>query len=90
MVRFSPLFVDQLEDRCVPSANDPLVADVVIVEATIAVVETTASEPAPESLVIDPYLIDPSTPEAPKPDAGADSWGDPQSPVPPIGYPYWY
>jgi hypothetical protein len=53
-------------------------------------VETTASEPAPESLVIDPYLIDPSTPEAPKPDAGADSWGDPQSPVPPIGDPYWY
>jgi hypothetical protein len=93
MVRHSPLFVDQLEDRCVPSA-DPLAPDVVppLVDTTAVVVETAPS--TTETFVIDPYLIDPNDPGvAPKPADGG--WTDPyvpppESPVPPIGDPFWY
>jgi hypothetical protein len=86
MVR-SPLLVDQLEDRCVPSATDPLATAAVppLMDTTNIVVV----EPAPSTFVIDPYLIDPNSPPAPTkpPESG---WGDPYSPVPPIANPFWY
>src|SRR5437667_2321397 len=67
MARPSPLKVDQLEDRCVPATDvlatgvAPLIAD------PAAIVLTAPSSPAPETFVIDPYLIDPLAPVAPKP-----------------------
>ena len=71
MFRSAPLFVDQLEDRCVPSA-DPLV--------------TTAVAPvASTTLVIDPYLIDPSASTPPKTDSTAPD----TSLVPPVSDPFW-
>jgi hypothetical protein len=84
MKRSYPLQVDRLEDRCVPAA---------LTDATVIVDTTTATTPDDgTSYVIDPYLIDPNAPGPITKDPGADGgWTDPnQSPVPPVGDPFWY
>ena len=94
MFRSSPLRVERLEDRCVPTA-DPLDLTVAAVVETAPVDQTAPADAtsAPDTqFVIDVYLIDPNDPTlAPKPADTTDpgsTWGD-QSPVPPIGDPFW-
>lgn len=101
MKRSSPLTVDRLEDRCVPSA-DPLVQTVAIPPladgstATAQVAAPSVSDGS-SSFVIDVYLIDPQDPAYPPKPADTDpgpipdgAWQGDQSVVPPINDPFWY
>jgi hypothetical protein len=83
--------VDRLEDRCVPAADLTTTALVEAPTVDDTQVTTDSQPPSTGGYVIDPYLIDPQAPppatKSPVPDSG---WTNPdESPVPPIGDPFW-
>lgn len=101
MKRSIPLLVDRLEDRCVPSADPFIAANLSGSDPSIADTATQSGTqifsgdalPAVTTFVIDPYLIDPNQQFAPDKTTeteAPDSWIPPdQALVPPIDDPFW-